>query len=297
MPPSTIEGIPLEHDHIAVGEVTLHVVRAGPPDGPAVILLHGFPELWYGWRHQIPALATAGFRVIAPDQRGYNTSDKPPAVRDYRIDGLVGDVLGLLDALGLERAAVVGHDWGAAVAWRLAATAPERVERLVILNVPHPRVLLRALYTNPRQLLRSWYMFFFQLPWLPEWLLGRDRAAGLAGMLRRSSLEGSFSSADLEIYREAWTQPGAIRAMLGWYRAMIRMPPPPITGAILPRTMVLWGRRDSALGAELVQPSVDRCAQAELHWLDQATHWVQHDAADQVNARLLAFLGQAVDKV
>ncbi len=287
----SIDDIPLEHALVDVGAVTLHVVRAGPIDGPPVVLLHGFPELWYGWRRQIPALVRAGHRVLVPDQRGYNSSAKPTAVRDYRIDLLVDDVLGLLDAHGLQRAAVVGHDWGAAVAWRLAARAPARVERLAILNVPHPSVLLRALWTNPRQLMRSWYMLFFQLPWLPEWLLGRRRAGVLVGMMKGSSKEGSFSREDLEVYRQAWTQPGAIRAMLAWYRAMIRHPAPRIPGLIRAPTAVLWGRLDSALGADLVQPSLAHCANAELHWFDQATHWVQHDAAAEVNERLLTFLG------
>ncbi len=286
----SMDGIPLEHHRIDTGAVILHTVQAGPADGPPVLLLHGFPEFWYGWRHQIPALARAGFRVIAPDQRGYNSSDKPGAVRDYHIDLLVGDALGLLDALGHERARIVGHDWGAAVAWRLAATAPARVERLAILNVPHPQVLLRSFLVHPRQLMRSWYMFFFQLPWLPEWLLGRKRAAALAGMLRGSSRPGSFCPEDIAAYREAWGQPGAIRCMLAWYRAMIRHRPPPLPGLIQPRTMVLWGRRDAALGPELVQPSVARCREAELHWFDEATHWVQHDAAEGVNQRLLTFL-------
>ncbi len=285
-------GIPLEHRHVRVGEVTLHVVTAGPVDGPPVLLLHGFPEQWYGWRRQIPALVRAGFRVIAPDQRGYAGSDKPRAVGMYRVDVLVGDVLGLLDALSYERVRLVGHDWGAAVAWRLAATAPERVERLVILNVPHPRVMLRALYTNPRQLLRSWYMFFFQLPWLPEWLLGRRRAAVLVRMLAGSGKPGSFSARDIEVYRAAWTQPGAVRAMLAWYRAMFRAPPPRIDAPIEPATLVLWGMRDVALGAELVQASLDRCRDARLRGFPEATHWVQHDAADEVNEELLGFLGE-----
>lgn len=285
-----LDDIPLEHAQVAVGAVTLHLVSAGPIDGPPVVLLHGFPELWYGWRGQLPALVRAGYRVLVPDQRGYNTSEKPSDVRDYRIDLLVDDVLGLLDVCGYASAAVVGHDWGAAVAWRLAARAPERVERLAVLNVPHPQVLLRALWTNPRQLMRSWYMFFFQLPWLPEWLLGRKRAAALVGMLRSSSRAGSFSREDLDIYRQAWCQPGAVRSMLAWYRAMIRLRPSPIPGLIQAPTMILWGRLDSALGAELVQPSLERCAQAEVRWFDQATHWVQHDAAEQVNAALLAFL-------
>ncbi len=286
----SIDGLALEHDRVSVGSTTLHVVRAGPRDGPPVILLHGFPELWYGWRHQIPALARAGHRVIVPDQRGYAASDKPPRVADYRIDLLVDDVLGLMDTQGFDRAAVIGHDWGAAVAWRTAARAPERVERLGILNVPHPQVMLGALWSNPRQLLRSWYMFFFQLPWLPEWLLGRQRAKALAGMLQGSSGAGSFSRREIEVYREAWSQPGALRGMLAWYRAMIRMRPPQLPGPIQPRTLMLWGARDAALGRELAPPSIERCRDGELVFLEQATHWVQHDAAEEVNQHLLAFL-------
>jgi len=285
-----LDSIPLEHDRVSVGEVTLHVVRAGPEDGTPVILLHGFPEFWYGWRHQIPALALAGYRVIVPDQRGYNTSDKPDGVRAYRVDALADDVLGLMDAHGLERACVVGHDWGAAVAWRTAARAPDRVERLAILNVPHPTVMMKTLRSDPMQLMRSWYMFFFQLPWVPEALLGRKGATGLAGMMHKSSNPGSFSREELAHYREAWTQPGAISAMLGWYRAMMRHAAPPIDDAIQPRTLVLWGKRDTALGSDMVQPSVDMCRDAELVWFPEATHWVQHDAAEQVNEALLRFL-------
>ena len=149
---------------IKTNGVKLHVVQSGPVDGPLVILLHGFPEFWYGWRKQIPALANAGFRVWAPDQRGYNTSEKPPNVRDYRLDKLADDVAGLIGISGRRRVTVVGHDWGGAVAWWLAANYPELVERLVILNVPHPLVMQRLIYTDPRQTLRSWYMFFFSDP-------------------------------------------------------------------------------------------------------------------------------------
>lgn len=160
-----------EHRKIVTNGVRLHVVQTGPQDAPLVILLHGFPEFWYGWRQQIPALAAAGLQVWAPDQRGYNESDKPVGVGAYRIDELVADVVGLIDASGLRRASLVGHDWGAAVAWWVALTAPERLERLVILNGPHPSVMRRHLTRSVRQLLRSWYIFGFQVPWVPERLL------------------------------------------------------------------------------------------------------------------------------
>ncbi|MGI8748579.1 MAG: alpha/beta fold hydrolase, partial [Deinococcus sp.] len=165
---------------LALDGVTLHLVEAGPADGPPVVLLHGFPEFWYGWRRQIGALAEAGYRVMVPDMRGYNLSDKPCGVAAYGMEALTGDLLALLDARGYERASVVGHDWGAAVAWSFALRHPERVARLVILNVPHPAVFARTLRRSRAQRARSWYMFFFQLPLLPELLL----RAGRCGLMK-----------------------------------------------------------------------------------------------------------------
>ena len=172
-----------EHKLIATNGITLHAVTAGPEDGPLVLLLHGFPEFWYGWRRQIPALAAAGFRVLAPDQRGYNLSDKPRELSAYRLDALAADALGLIDAAGRERAFVVGHDWGAMVAWWLALVAPQRVERLAILNVPHPYVFRRHLMNDAEQQKRSIYAGFFQLPWLPQSAL--SAAAPRAGWRNR----------------------------------------------------------------------------------------------------------------
>ena len=267
-----------------------HVVEAGPPGGPPVVLLHGFPELWYGWRRQIGPLAAAGHRVIAPDQRGYNTSDKPEGVAAYRVDTLAADVVGLLDALGLERAAIVGHDWGAVVAWWLALAHPERVSRLAILNVPHPLVMRRHLLRSPRQMLRSWYVFFFQIPGLPERFLARDGFASLARAVR-GGRRGTCTDGDLVVYREAWAQPGALTAMVNWYRGALRA-----GGARLPRlrvgvpTLVLWGARDRFLGREMAAPSAALCDDGRLEVFETATHWLQHDEAEAVNERLVRFL-------
>lgn len=268
----------------------LHVVEAGPPGGPPAVLLHGFPELWYGWRRQIGPLAGAGFRVLVPDQRGYGTSDKPPGVAAYRVDALAADVAGLLDALGLGEAAIVGHDWGAVVAWWLALARPERVSRLAVLNVPHPAVMRRHLLSSPRQMLRSWYVFFFQLPGLPERFLARDGFASLARAVR-GGRRGTCTDEDLAVYREAWAQPGALTGMVNWYRAALRT-----GGRRLPRrrvgveTLLLWGARDRFLGREMAEPSVALCDRGRLEVLESATHWVQHDEADVVNDRLVRFL-------
>ncbi len=283
----------LEHIEIESNGVRLHTVLAGPGEGPPLILLHGFPEFWYGWRHQIGPLAQAGYRVIVPDQRGYNLSEKPAGVREYRGEALVEDVLGLMQALGLQRVSVIGHDWGAAVAWWTASAYPERIERLVILNVPHPKVMARALRTSWRQRLRSWYIAFFQLPRVPELLL---RAAGFARMqagLRRSARSGTFVAPELEAYRQAWAQPGALTAMLNWYRAAARYRPRiSLRKKIQVPTLMIWGARDLALGLELAQASIELCERGRLVVLEEATHWVQHEAGDEVNRLLLEFLSE-----
>jgi pimeloyl-ACP methyl ester carboxylesterase len=268
----------------------LHVVEAGPLDGPLVLLLHGFPEFWYGWRRQIAPLVEAGYRVVVPDQRGYNLSDKPRPVSAYRLDLLAADVEGLIDAAGRERAHLVGHDWGAAVAWWLALRRPERVASLAVLNVPHPVVMRRHLLRNPRQRRRSWYIFFFQLPWLPEWYLRRRNWRNATRALR-SARPGSFSDADLARYRQAWSRPGAMRAMVSWYRAAPRGAAQRVADVrVRVPTLILWGVHDVALGRELAPASRALCDAAELVFFEDATHWLQHDEAEAVSSRLCAFL-------
>ena len=160
--------MPLETLTFQNASVRLHAVAAGLPGSPVVLLLHGFPEFWYGWRKQIEPLAAAGLHVIVPDQRGYNLSSKPSGVASYALSELVSDVIAIADQLGQEKIFLAGHDWGAAVAWSTALLHPQRIAKLVVLNVPHPSVMRKFISTRPRQLLRSWYMFFFQLPWVPE---------------------------------------------------------------------------------------------------------------------------------
>ena len=291
--PSGRPSYPYRHRWVRTApSVRLHVVEAGPPHGERVVLLHGFPEFWYGWRHQIPALARAGYRVIVPDQRGYHRSSKPRRIQAYGIRHLVRDVRALIDATGGAPAHVVGHDWGAMVAWALAARAPQYVRRLGILNVPHPHVMRETLRTDPAQRIRSLYAAFFQLPYLPEWVLRARHGAGLALLMRLSSHPSTFPAAALRRYRVAWRQPGAVRSMLHWYRAALRtndlraLPNTPIQ----PPTLVLWGAKDTALRAHMAPKSVARCANGRLMMLPEATHWVQHDCPDRVNQTLGAFL-------
>ncbi len=282
---------PYERQLIKTNDVILHVVLAGPEDGPLVVLLHGFPEFWYGWRRQIDALAQAGFRVAAPDQRGYNQSDKPKDIADYMLRRLVDDINGLVRALGRDTAHIVGHDWGAMVAWGLALTYPRRINKLSILNVPHPVVFQHNLRTNPAQMLKSWYGLFFQLPWLPEQVFALGSAQFALRGIQASGRRGSFTDADLEMYRKAWSKPGAMRSMLHWYRAFVQHPPTFDENArVKVPTLMIWGAKDRFLSASMAQQSIDLCDDGRLVMLDKATHWVQHDAADEVNRLLIEFL-------
>ena len=285
----------MQSQFVPINGIKLHVQTDGPADGPSVVLLHGFPEFHYGWRKQIPALVEAGFRVIVPDQRGYNLSDKPKGVAAYDVDILARDVIGLLDHFGIQKARLVGHDWGAVVAWTVAIQYPERLEKLAILNVPHPDVMTRFILTNSTQRKKSWYVYFFQIPILVEWILRRKDFAVLANMLVQSGRRGTFSEQDVTEYKKAWSQPRALTGMLNWYRAAVRRGMRAAFVRSAPRrvtvpTLMLWGKHDVALSFEMAQPSIELCERGELVSFDRATHWVQHDAADEVNQKLIAFL-------
>lgn len=278
-------------EYVETNGIRLHVAMAGPEDGPLVILLHGFPEFWYAWRHQIQHLADQGFRVWGPDQRGYNLSDKPKKVSAYRIAELAKDVVGLIDAAAQQRVHLVGHDWGGAVAWWVANCYPERLRRLVVLNIPHPIVMRRQLRRSLSQLRKSWYMFFFQLPWLPEAWARAGNWRRLISSLKQSSRPGTFTDADFEQYRTAWSQPGAYRSMVNWYRAALRSSPrTPSELQINVPTLLLWGARDAFLGREMAPPSIALCEHGELEFLEGATHWVQHEEPELVNRRIVEFL-------
>lgn len=287
----------MDQAYIETNGIRLHVLQDGPADGQLVLLLHGFPDFSQGWIEQIRHLSAAGYRVWAPDQRGYNLSDKPPRVASYSLDELAADVVGLIDAAGERSAFVVAHDWGAAVAWWLASRHPDRISKLVVMNVPHPKVMSRHMRTF-EQLKKSWYMLFFQIPWLPERLLrARDWAAASLA-LTATSRRGTFSESDLAAYRQAWAQPNAMRSMINWYRAILRKPPDLSTDPrITVPTLLIWGARDTALGQEMAQPSIDLCDDGRLVVFDRATHWVHHEEPEAVNHLITEFLApdQTVD--
>ncbi len=269
--------------------VMLDCAEAGPPNGPLVFLLHGFPELWYGWREQIGALAAAGFLVVAPDQRGYNRSDKPNGVAQYDLDRTAEDVIALADTFRRTRFSLVGHDWGGSVAWWTASLHPDRIRRLAVLNAPHPAVWKHAMQHDPVQKRLSSYVRLIGIPYLPELVLRLTRNKGLVDALRQS--KHPVSESDLAHYRAAWAQPGAITAMLNWYRALLRKPLPlDQQRRITMPTCLIWGRQDPYANPALAEASIALCDHGTVVWMNDATHWVQHDNPERVNRILIEFL-------
>ncbi|HSJ16331.1 MAG TPA: alpha/beta fold hydrolase [Longimicrobiales bacterium] len=278
----------IRHDRIAGDGVTLHVARAGA--GPPVLLLHGFPENWQTWQHQMGPLAAAGLEVLAPDLRGYHLSDRPAGRAAYRLRHLVADAAALIRATPHGRAHVVGHDWGGSIAWSLAAEHPELVDRLVIMNAPHLGTYLREV-RRPPQLLRSWYVGFFQLPMLPERMLAAHDFRVIRRLFRGTARPGVYDEAQIERYVQALAQPGALTAALNYYRAL--------GGRDLARarrarteadTLVIWGERDRALSTRLLDGLEAYAPRLRVRRLPNASHWVQHDAPAEVSRALVAFL-------
>lgn len=271
----------------------LHYLAAG--SGPSVVLLHGFPEFSWTWKHQLRALVAAGFRGLAPDLRGYHLSDKPTGVRAYAIEELVGDVAAFIESEAGGRAIVVGHDWGGVIAWRLAAWRPELVSRLAILNAPLPAAYSRELRRNPLQWLRSWYMLCFQVPGLAEWALARRNFAALDGTFRDAAGRSLFSAEDRERFKEAMAVPGTLTAALNYYRAAFRFgrgfaaSPQTIT---VP-TLVVWGERDPYLGSGLSRGLERWVTDLRVERLPNVGHWVQHEAPEHVNQLLLSFFQES----
>jgi pimeloyl-ACP methyl ester carboxylesterase len=277
--------------HTARGD--FESILDGPPDGPLVVLLHGFPELNVSWHHQIPALVAAGYRVLAPNQRGYDGS-----VRDgsYATADLAADVVAMLDAVGIERAVIVGHDWGGGVAWTLAHLHPDRVERLIVMNCPPPVVLSHELLTNPAQLLKSWYMLFFQLPFLPERFVVRMMPGALIG---GSYNREHWTHETLEPYLKAFATPADARGPVNWYRGAMRRPRavrnlPKIALPIL----IVWGVEDRFLSMAMIAPQSLRRAVAfgnepRVVLVEGAGHYVQNEAPEQVTRAMLDWLGPA----
>jgi pimeloyl-ACP methyl ester carboxylesterase len=284
---SALDGVPLAHHHAHVGESSLHYVEAG--EGPLVVLLHGFPEFWYSWRHQIPALVRAGFRVIAPDLRGYNDSSKPKSIDAYRVAAIVQDIAGLIVQSGDVPCALAGHDWGGVAGWLLPMLHPELVDKLIILNSPHPVPLARELKHSKEQKVRMLYQVAMQPPGLPEFLMRRFRFALLRSLLGRM---GNFDAREMNDYVEAWKKPGALNGMTNYYRALRRHRRElrPLIRPIAIPTLLIWGEQDPVFTHATTENFHDYVPDLRVERIADSGHFVQSEAPDRVNKAMIEFL-------
>jgi pimeloyl-ACP methyl ester carboxylesterase len=283
----------IKHEMVRANGLRFHVATCGEGERLA-LCLHGFPECWYSWRHQLPVLARLGYRAWAPDLRGYGESDRPGQREDYAIEKLMDDVAGLIDAAQPRETVLLAHDWGAVIAWYFAIRRIRPLARLVIMNVPHPAVMERAM--RGKQLLRSWYVLFFQLPRIPEALLRIGHCRAIGDAFRNMAIDKSrFPEDVLKVYRDNAARPGALTAMINYYRALVRG-----GGAERQRalgyptmdtpTLMVWGEQDSALGKETTYGTERFVRQLTLRFLPRVSHWVQQEAPETVNAMLEAWL-------
>ncbi len=281
----------LRERYIETNGIKLHVMESGPQEGPAIIFLHGFPEFWFAWRKQIGYFAEKGYLVITPDQRGYNLSDKPQGIDPYKIDELAKDIVGLIDAYGRKQVFLVGHDWGASVSWWLSIKYPERISKMVILNVPHPKVMAKNLAGNMDQMKRSWYIFFFQLPGAAEYLAASTNYDWALEIITSNARPGAFTQSDLEEYRKAYSQPGAFSAMINWYRASIQTKQEiPASFDVTVPMLYLWGLEDVSMVPEMADESMAYCKNGQLLKIPEVSHWIQHEDADRVNSLIAGFI-------
>ncbi|MFB2773372.1 alpha/beta fold hydrolase [Pelatocladus sp. BLCC-F211] len=278
-----------QHDYITTNGIKLHYVTQG--EGALMLMLHGFPEFWYSWRHQIPEFAKY-FKVVAVDLRGYNDSDKPKEQSAYRMDEFIRDIKGLIEGLGYEKCVLVGHDWGGAIAWCFAYTYPEMVERLVVLNIPHPAKLAEGLRT-PAQLLKSSYMFLFQLPWLPEVLIQSWDYQLIENAFQGMAVDkNAFSKSDIEAYKNAAAKRGSLTAMLNYYRNIFQDQMfNKSLGILEVPTLMIWGESDTALGKELTYGTEAYVRDLQIKYIPNCSHWVQQERPELVNQYIQEYLG------
>jgi hypothetical protein len=279
---------PWQHQYITSNGIKLHYVTQG--DGSLMLMLHGFPEFWYSWRHQIREFAK-DYKVVALDLRGYNDSDKPSALSAYRMSELMLDVAGVIKGLGYESCTLVGHDWGGAIAWSFAYSYPELLERLIVLNIPHPAKFVEGLRT-PQQLLKSWYIFFFQIPWLPELLIQSGDYQLISDAFTKMAVNPSvFTAKDLEAYKDAAAKRGALTGMLNYYRNIFQSLGQGQNWEILKiRTLMIWGEQDTALGKELTYCTQEYVQDLTIRYIPNSSHWVQQEQPDLVNQYIGEFL-------
>lgn len=286
----------LQHEFATANGIRIHYVTTGI--GPLVVLLHGFPQFWFAWRYQIPELAKQ-FKVVAPDLRGYGDTDKPLKVSDYRTSILAEDIACLIKAIGYEKAHIVGHDWGGGIAWMMALKHPQVIDRLVVINCPHPKIFFRALRSNPNQIKRSWYIFMLQLPYIPELIFRLSPKTFLKHVFKGNSIRReAFSNEDIEKYAKELMKPDALTSAINYYRAAFRN----ISSSrevessekrIETPTLLIWGEDDFALGQELtlgMEPLFKNSFR--IHYIPHCGHWVNEEQPELVNQVLMEYLAE-----
>ncbi|MBX3490217.1 alpha/beta hydrolase [Parvibaculum sp.] len=269
--------------------ISLHYAEMGPADGPLVILLHGFPDTCLGWSHQMPALAKAGFRVVAPDQRGYGLSGKPRGVRAYDLDELADDIVAFGAHFGETRLRVVGHDWGASVAWWLASTRGAHLEKAAAINAPHPAVWKRSMYGDKAQRKKSRYVKAMRLRWLPEMAIRRKNFEPFVETLKAAARAGVFDG-EVEAYKKAWREPKALTSMLHWYRALLKKEMPEAPGRIETPLLLIWGEKDQFAETALARESIALCERGGTLFFAEGSHWVHREEVQPINEMLITFL-------
>lgn len=276
-----------KHEYIVSNGIKLHYVTQG--EGPLMLMLHGFPEFWYSWRHQIPEFAK-DYKVVALDLRGYNDSDKPSEQSAYVMSEFIKDVRGVIQGLGYDRCVLVAHDWGGAIAWCFAYAHPEMVERLIVLNIPHPAKFAEGL-RNPQQLLRSSYAFFFQLPVVPELLIQWSDYQAIESAFKGMAIDKStFTQTDIDVYKEAASKQGALTAMLNYYRNAFSSFWQQKWGLLEVPTLMIWGENDTALGKELTYGTEEYVRNFQIRYIPNCSHWVQQERPDLVNEYIRQFV-------
>lgn len=281
-----------QHNFIETNGINLHYVSEG--SGKLMLMLHGFPEFWYSWRHQIKEFAS-DYHTVALDLRGYNDSDKPAEQSAYQMSEFIQDIKGVITGLGYEDCILVAHDWGGAIAWNFAYAYPAMVEKLIVLNIPHPAKFAQGLRT-PEQLLKSWYILAFQLPFLPEFLLQlNDYQAIKEAFLGMAIDKTAFSEADLNAYRDAAAKPGALTAMVNYYRGIFPLlfNNEPEWQILEVPTLTIWGEADTALGKELTYGTEAYVRDWQIKYIPDCSHWVQQEQPALVNAYIWEFLQQS----
>ena len=285
----------LQHKFVNVNGIIMHYVTIG--NGPLIVFLHGFPEFWYSWRYQIPFFSKH-FKVVVPDMRGYGETEKPAEINEYRIEKLVADIVELIHSLGQEKAIVVGHDWGCAIAWSVAMMSPSIVEKLIVMNMPHLAVFQKNAFRNYEQMQKSWYMFFFLLQDVPENRLSSNNFEFLKHLFEISiKRKEKFTQSDIEDYVSSWSKEGGITGGINYYRANLNaefwgsldesIPFPKIKSA----TLQIWGEEDIFLRKELTEGTnefVD--APFSLKTIPNCGHWIQQEAPEEVNQVIDEFL-------